>query len=555
MDQTTSLPYRGNVIDQDGSFRLVYLEPGHGDGMIYTWGDAAQTATIQISSGVNGSQPTAHSVTANCFSALRRLRYVNKRRALWIDAICINQNSTAERNHQLGLMATIYAKASQVVVYLGEGDEESNAAIDIIANILDPPDYKHTHFSRHYKLTGVNFLTTSPDNCMALLFRRPWFSRIWVLQEIANTRSATVYCGERELPWESFRDFVHYNVAIKWIENIPFAVQYSLLAGRRSTGAMSCGATDPRDKVFALIPLLERERRLLRDANSESDLEMAVENAVLLPDIILNYSLSPCDVFIGLAAYFLGHVGFDILRHIAESSSRLASLPSWVPDWSQPLKSRYRKIHISEYQALPNRSPTWDYKVSSFHELRIKAINCGAVKSIGGLCDIDNDYFPISQWQELAPEGCLEDSSFLELLTGGKLIYPEIVMAVLCKVSEYEANSGVTVTNTGSGAPDPKDRHLRNVMVAFTSPSAARQAKFVLDACDGRRFFVTDGRDIGLAPENAEEGNVVFSVDGATVSFVLRKATMDDGVEDNYYKLIGECYLQGVKEIAAKSGL
>ncbi|KAI1350106.1 heterokaryon incompatibility protein-domain-containing protein [Xylaria sp. FL0043] len=585
MDQVISLPYRGNVIDQDDSFRLVYLEPGHGDSKIhvklgntrlaacppyealsYTWGDAAQTATIQISDDVDGSETIAHNVTANCFLALRRLRRPDERRALWIDAICINQSSTAERNHQLGLMAAIYAKASQVVVYLGDGDDESDAAMDIIANILGPPDYKQTWFSRHYGFTGVNFLTTSPDNCVAALFQRPWFSRIWVLQEIANARSATVYCGGKELPWESFRDFVHYNVAVKWLENIPFAVQYSArksprhwsVVSRRLLGMLmdtrSCGATDPRDKVFALLPLLEREKQLLRAAEAESDPETAVDTGVLLPDITLNYSLSPCDVFISLAVYFLKHIGLDTLRHIGQSSPNMTSLPSWVPDWSQPFKSRYRTIHVSEYQALPDLGPTRDYNISSFHELRVKATNCGVVKSIGGLCDIDNDHFPISEWQGLMPQEFHDDSSFPKLIAGGKLFYQDVVKAVISRVSEYELNGRDAVEDSElSTDPDIRNRPLRNVIVAFASPSLARQAKRVLDACDGRRLFVTDDREIGLAPENVEEGDVVFSIEGASHPFILRKVTVDGEVGNNYYKLVGECYLQGVEEIAAES--
>jgi hypothetical protein len=75
------------------------LDPPPFEALSYTWGDASQTAVIQVSGDLKGDEPTTQSVTVNCWSALRRLRRVYECRALWIDAICINQASTAERNH------------------------------------------------------------------------------------------------------------------------------------------------------------------------------------------------------------------------------------------------------------------------------------------------------------------------------------------------------------------------------------------------------------------------------------------------------------------------
>ncbi|KAI1430263.1 heterokaryon incompatibility protein-domain-containing protein [Xylaria sp. FL1777] len=587
MDLATSLPYRGHLLDQDDSIRLAYLEPGQKNDTIcislgnarlsdsppyealsYTWGDASQTTTIQISSDLDGPEPTAHSVTVNCCSALQRLRRAGERRALWIDAICINQESTAERNHQLGLMADIYAKASRVVVYLGEGDEYSDAAMDVIASILDPPDYKSTPSSDYNETTLINILSTASDKCVASLFRRPWFSRIWVLQEIANAQSATAYCGGRELPWESFRDFVHYNTTTKWIKSIPFAVEYSARESppcwtditQRLLGMLidtrSYGATDPRDKVFALIPLLAREQRLLRAAYPESSRESSIDVSMLLPDILLNYDLSPCDVFISLAVYFLRHLGLGILRHVTGSSSHLRTLPSWVPDWSLPSNSKYRQIPISA-RAPRDASPVWDYRFSPFHELQVNAVNCGVVETIGGLCDIDNDRFPISQWQQLVLQECHEDLSFKRLIVGKRLVYEDVVEEVLDRISRYESDVGDTVRNSrgrSPGAPNSQAR-LRNVIVSFGPGSYERQASWILETCDMRRIFVANDRKIGLASGNAKEGDIIFSIKGVVTPFLLRKSTVDSEMGNNYYTLVGECYLLGVKEAKSESEL
>ena len=55
-------------------------------------------------------------VCANLAAALRHLRYRDRERRLWIDALCINQSSASERSHQTYLMHDIYSRAKRVVV-------------------------------------------------------------------------------------------------------------------------------------------------------------------------------------------------------------------------------------------------------------------------------------------------------------------------------------------------------------------------------------------------------------------------------------------------------
>jgi hypothetical protein len=59
-------------------------------------------------------------VTENCLDALRRLRHKKRPRTLWIDSICIDQNSQLERGHQVQLMGDVYSKAEKVIIWLGE---------------------------------------------------------------------------------------------------------------------------------------------------------------------------------------------------------------------------------------------------------------------------------------------------------------------------------------------------------------------------------------------------------------------------------------------------
>lgn len=87
------------------------------EALSYTWatedGDASLSSEIYCGNG-------KISTTQNCAAALRRLRNPEQERTVWVDAVCIDQETTAERNHQVELMGTIYSKATRVMVYPGE---------------------------------------------------------------------------------------------------------------------------------------------------------------------------------------------------------------------------------------------------------------------------------------------------------------------------------------------------------------------------------------------------------------------------------------------------
>ncbi|KAK8076679.1 hypothetical protein PG994_003951 [Apiospora phragmitis] len=76
-------------------------------------------------------------VTDNLVAALRRLRPLPssssqaraRARVLWVDAVCIDQDNTAEKSAQIPLMARLYRSARYVLAWLGEPTEPMEAAI------------------------------------------------------------------------------------------------------------------------------------------------------------------------------------------------------------------------------------------------------------------------------------------------------------------------------------------------------------------------------------------------------------------------------------------
>ena len=90
--------------------------------------------------------------------------------------------------------------------------------------------------------------------------------------------------------------------------------------------------------------------------------------------------------------------------------------------------------------------------------------------------------------------------------------------------------------NDGAEQPiTPLKEHLQNNV----PHSFAKQAMWILKSCAERGFFLTEYEQMGLAPSEAETGDIVCIILEASVPFVLRP-------EGNAFKLIGECYVQGV---------
>ncbi|OAL05129.1 hypothetical protein IQ06DRAFT_242916, partial [Phaeosphaeriaceae sp. SRC1lsM3a] len=98
----------------------------------YTWGDPPADHVIEL----NG---TSFSVLRNLWAFLHQARANRVTGYLWIDAICIDQTTIAERNHQVGMMGDIYYSASNVIVWLGEcGASNGSNLNDCVEACLHP---------------------------------------------------------------------------------------------------------------------------------------------------------------------------------------------------------------------------------------------------------------------------------------------------------------------------------------------------------------------------------------------------------------------------------
>lgn len=111
----------------------------------YAWGAPGDTLELVCSGKIL-------SVHENLGDFLKLASERHHQRPIWIDAICINQEDDAEKNHQIPLMAEIYNSATQVLAWLGSNSEEGDKAFPLIPLIADTlenatPDIEGETFS------------------------------------------------------------------------------------------------------------------------------------------------------------------------------------------------------------------------------------------------------------------------------------------------------------------------------------------------------------------------------------------------------------------------
>lgn len=180
------------------------------EALSWTWDSAGPTGSITINKQVDGEDAAfSFSISYNLYLALKALRYKRKPRVLWVDAICINQNisQSDERNHQIPMMPSIYGDACQVCVWLGDASNDSDKAINFMERIMKDI----------WKLDQLCEDRFETENWAALLrlIMRPWFSRRWIVQEIALARNGLIYCGRRTISWRTFSDAVSLFVEVE----------------------------------------------------------------------------------------------------------------------------------------------------------------------------------------------------------------------------------------------------------------------------------------------------------------------------------------------------
>ncbi|KAK0124903.1 hypothetical protein ONS96_008781 [Cadophora gregata f. sp. sojae] len=385
---------------QDGSQREIRLLTVHeGDGteiryslntvsldeappyeaLSYVWGDPNRTREIILDG-------KSFRVTTNLARALRHLRDGQKPRTLWIDAICIDQQNAEERSSQILLMRDVFQRASKVVVWLGESTMASKASFSLIRKLdfgsssfweqkenqgpvslsQDALGGLQTLLNRRSSLTGLRGIIND-------IASRPWWTRVWVIQEAAVARSIVVRCGDDEMPWWLFSNALSAIATLAPDLSGPSTERLILFKKRLSIHMhISKGplrsledlvantrimvATDPKDMVYALLGL----------AGNIGD---PTSHPICSPDY--SSATSVVDVYRDFVAYCISQGSLDIICMRRNYDHLDGSWPSWVPDWTssgisssdtQGTGSSYHGFDMIEGNSLINKPLLMKYR-------------------------------------------------------------------------------------------------------------------------------------------------------------------------------------------------
>ncbi|KAK8036107.1 HET-domain-containing protein [Apiospora rasikravindrae] len=294
------------------------------DALSYTW--AGDPSDPSFNAGVaqitmNGEKV---SVTGNLLSALRHLRSRSQDRMLWIDALCIDQANDEEKEQQVGQMRLVYQHADNVLIWLELGSDGTDSLM----------------YSDRRLAAGLS-----------VLLARPWFQRVWVLQEVACARVATVVCGVHSV---STRTFVMLPSVWRLEVDPHVRAVLELMPGPMRKDSSGSGFSENDRTLAALLKKFEHSKASVKLDRIYALLGISSDasDPVRFPPV---YSLTEEEVVFDTMLFFvLGYTKNSIL------------CPSFAPalDFSDArhLEMRGRSCTVTDLiQALKSPTPLWTY--------------------------------------------------------------------------------------------------------------------------------------------------------------------------------------------------
>jgi hypothetical protein len=560
----------------------------------YVWGDERYKKQILVDEFVV-------EITTNLEYAIRHFQQELEPVVIWADALCINQVDISEKNQQVQLMKHIYECASEVLIWLGPEDDGNDKTLNFLDKIgqqaskihifrLELPDLRNILSSdTKPSLFGIkesleNMVQSNipkiPWLDLNKLFNHPWFSRVWVLQELAVSQNGAAFisCGRKKLPFQHlsasllffgyFRQRASLTLTIQDYED-PQRSQFwsdmnrynsSRTARVHATRRMyqkegnrqreslfqmlvrthvvytvvdTIQSTDPRDRIFAFLGMAKEETALS-----------------FRPD----YNKSIIEVFTDAAEALLNCGYFDLLT-LNQDPKNESGLPSWVPDWTSYIQRPCGGFKRDDcYQACGQEEPSISFQSlpCGRKTLNIKGYTVDTITKLG------EPWLPtLNDWQEwtLSHPRC---SAYFASLAAfctesdelGCNIYKhpsqrlEAPWWIPCankarkltapcrpSASGAELLEGYTFIKSGRrpGAwPDVQSTHVVNYRVTMGDEFK-------------RKPFISSQGYVGLVPSHSKPEDVICIFLGCVKPFVLRRS-------GSGFELIGEAYVHGIMD-------
>jgi hypothetical protein len=382
------------------------------------------------------------------------------------------------------------------------------------------------------------------------LLNRPWFHRVWTFQEIVVSTHAIIFCGEFSIPWTIFLAYrgnllqqipaLSLAFDLKALNAIDItSIQYRmngsigllpLLMGRWSSQA-----TDPKDKVFALLGIASEGQENLMEINYEMPVERVYSAAA--------------------KAIICRSANLNVLSTVQAQDT---SMPSWVTDWRASRKREAIASFLSDNndprvvgsfsaagkRGLHQGDGVWDELVlSGKHVSRIVTVGPPAMGGSGpGVPPAT------AQWFDSIRD--LSEKSYPSTKTGETYLDAFSVTLIADRdhyTSETERRASRQIRYTL--ATLLRDRKSGGDMNGVFSMDWSKiptkgltiYSNTVWDVCQERRFLMTEDGYMGLAPSEAEVDDEICLLFGGEVPYVVRRV-------DQHHRFIGDCYVHGIMD-------
>lgn len=597
----------------------------------YTWGPPNnERHYLQVHHHNNPDSPSQQlPITTSLDTALRHLRQLasGKVATLWIDQICISQaeNAWDEKSKQVGIMHRIYSSAEQVRVWLGPAENGSNEVMEMWEEVgrkceqeVNLASYFSSNLSAiHTLIDHVNNRT--PDDPvtqriqrymdwaaprmkpylkgMTVMFSRPWFRRVWVIQEFALAANTVFVCGlkviQAQYPAWVLNMYSHcrsriwpgdlteedFEVSDK-LWNPAFDTLFTIRKRRQDhdnavkRGLLGKNESPPPgpgagDYLFDLLVKTSSDQRM--EATDLRDRIYALLGVAVDREKLERLGLKPNYQRRKFEEVLLATARAIILRGEVQILSfsqfpKQHTLPSWVPEWRPGLATPY--FHYSN-RSLGRLPPMFTASGSS--KPAVIQMDNPAIIGLRG-CRIDivedtSDPWTQTEWD------ISNNSSYLTFLRQVQAlcdrsavkeqnIYPSEprrteafwrVPVADCEISPNGLARATTAQSAEMYAYCLESCELFESASPsqWDSKTAARHEELrpgsVYFTCLGRtankRPFLTERGHVGLGPLSTRAGDIVVIFSGAPIVYLVRPTA-----REGHFEFLGDGYCDGVMD-------
>ena len=510
----------------------------------YVWGSLDRECMANIQ--VQGTPVAVTPSQAQILLALRS-RGEDSVPAIWLDFLCINQRDMRERSTQVLLMNRVFAQAKDVIIGLGEAVETDEKGIDFLGNVAALSSLSHyVGGTEHSDLSdsiqkAVNAIEASNDwEALAMLFRGPWWKRLWVVQEVVLAANAIVLIGSWSFNFNMIEQAINAKPAIEKLLSPMKRMSFSRLSSHpgwlgakrilqtRSQWKESLGlplpallwrfrehrCTNIRDKIFALFGICCGE-----------DVERCLG--------LVDYSLSASQTFTKLSVLIMeSYKCLDMFSiGSAYDGDSYESISSWVP-FTRALGSR-KPLLLGVFDwPIPPVLYTACGHIGTLH-IDFDRQSSGLILSGQVFDTIEH----VENMQDSA-----QGNESLEALCGRISRHQEQLCGTAC--SDSQSNTEVR-WRTLLADQWPMGQRLgqnkfRGCQVPFSPAEEAKllkQSDVVEDMpfLERRAVVATKAGRLGLAPQECRSGDAIAVMTGGAVPYILRSTSTKD-----VYTLIGE---------------